>query len=250
MTFATNSFAGRRIVVAGASSGLGRASALALAEAGAELILLGRNTDRLREVATATGGHAWHSVDLSDDNIADAMIREIAAKSPIDGLFHSAGTSLVAPVRMTKTSQIDELFGAAVYGALGIARAISRKGVMSDGGSAVFMSSVSALRGRRGMVAYSSAKAATSGLVRALAIELAERGIRVNSIAAGAIETEMHHDFASSVSEEMVKNYRSLHPLGFGKSEDVAQAVLFLLSDAARWITGIDLSVDGGYAAK
>ncbi|MEG8058644.1 SDR family oxidoreductase [Sphingomonas sp. 22L2VL55-3] len=133
---------------------------------------------------------------------------------------------------------------------LDLARAISRKGVMSDGGSAVFMSSVSALRGRRGMVAYSSAKAATSGLVRALAIELAERGIRVNSIAAGAIETEMHHDFASSVSEEMVKNYRSLHPLGFGKSEDVAQAVLFLLSDAARWITGIDLSVDGGYAAK
>lgn len=250
MTFAPDSLAGRRIVVAGASSGLGRAAAITLAGAGAQLILLGRNEDRLRDVAETAGGHEWRAVDLADDNAADTIVREIAANAPIDGIFHSAGTSLVAPMRMTKTAQIDDLFGAAVYGALGIARAASRRGVMRDGGSIVFMSSVSSLRGRRGMVAYSSAKAATSGLVRALAIELAERGIRVNSIAAGAIETEMHHDFANTVSKEMVANYRSLHPLGFGRADDVAQAVMFLVSDASRWITGVDLSVDGGYAAK
>lgn len=250
MTFASDSFADRKIVVAGASSGLGRAAALELAAAGAKLILLGRNEDRLREVADAAGGQAWRSVDLADDNAADAVIREVAVDAPIDGIFHSAGTSLVAPMRMTKTAQIDDLFGAAVYGALGVARAASRRGVMRDGGSLVFMSSVSSLRGRRGMVAYSSAKAATSGLVRALAVELADRGIRVNSIAAGAIETEMHHDFANTVSEEMVTNYRNLHPLGFGRADDVAHAVMFLLSDASRWITGVDLSVDGGYAAK
>lgn len=250
MTFATNALAGRRIVVAGASSGLGRAAAIVLANAGAELTLLGRNEARLREVAEATGGQAWRQVDLSDDNAADAVIRDIAKDAPIDGIFHSAGTSLVAPMRMTKTAQIDDLFGAAVYGALGVARAASRRGVLRDGASLVFMSSVSSLRGRRGMVAYSSAKAATSGLVRALAVELAERRIRVNSIAAGAIETEMHHDFANSVSEEMVRNYRDLHPLGFGRAQDIADAVLFLLSDASRWITGVDLSVDGGYAAK
>lgn len=250
MTFASNSFVGRRIVVVGASSGLGRAAALALAGAGAELVLLGRNEDRLRSVADAAGGQAWRSVDLADDNNADAVIRDIAVATPIDGIFHSAGTSLVAPMRLTKTHQIDDLFGAAVYGALGVARAASRRGVMRDGGAIVFMSSVSSLRGRRGMVAYSAAKAATSGLVRALAVELADRGIRVNSIAAGAIETEMHQDFASTVSEDMIANYRNLHPLGFGRAEDVANAVLFLLSDGARWITGVDLSVDGGYAAK
>lgn len=250
MTFAPNALAGRRIVVAGASSGLGRATAIVLAGAGAELILLGRNVERLRGVADATGGQTWRQVDLADDNAADAVIREIAADGSIDGIFHSAGTSLVAPMRMTKTAQIDDLFGAAVYGALGVARAASRRGVLRDGGSLVFMSSVSSLRGRRGMVAYSSAKAATSGMVRALAVELADRRIRVNSIAAGAIETEMHHDFANSVSDDMVRNYRDLHPLGFGKAQDIADAVLFLLSDASRWITGVDLSVDGGYAAK
>lgn len=245
-----NGFANRKIVVAGASSGLGRAAALSLAEAGAELVLLGRNEQRLRDISDRTGGHRWMSVDLTSDNAADEAIRAIAADGPIYGVFHSAGTSLVAPMRMTKAAQIQDLFGAAVFGALGVARAISRKGVMHDGGSVVFMSSVSALRGRRGMVAYSASKAATSGMVRALAVELADRSIRVNAITAGAIETEMHHDFANSVSEEMVRNYRNLHPLGFGRAEDIAQAVMFLLSDASRWITGIDLPVDGGYAAK
>jgi NAD(P)-dependent dehydrogenase (short-subunit alcohol dehydrogenase family) len=245
-----NSLANRKIVVAGASSGLGRAAALSLADAGAELVLLGRNEERLRDVSDRTGGHRWMSVNLTSDDAADDAIRAIAADGAIHGVFHSAGTSLVAPMRMTKAAQIQDLFGAAVFGALGVARAVSRKGVMHDGGSVVFMSSVSALRGRRGMVAYSASKAATSGMVRALAIELADRSIRVNAITAGAIETEMHHDFANSVSEEMVRNYRNLHPLGFGHAEDVAQAVMFLLSDASRWITGIDLPVDGGYAAK
>ena len=249
MTFAPDSFAGRRIVVAGASSGLGRATALQLAELGAELVLLGRNEDRLAEVAAATGGR-WQSVDLADDEAADAAMRDIAAEAPIDGLFHSAGTRLVAPMRLTKPAQLQDLFGAAVFGALGVARAVSRKNVIRDGGSVVFMSSVSALRGRRGMVAYSAAKAATSGLVRALAVELADRQVRVNSIAAGAIETEMHQDFVGTVSADMVRNYRSLHPLGFGHPGDVANAAAFLLSDASRWITGVDLSVDGGYAAK
>ncbi len=246
----SRTFAGRKIVIAGASSGLGRAAALGLADAGAELVLLGRNEERLRDVAQRTGGHRWMPVDLTSDDAADEAIRAIAADGPIHGIFHSAGTSLVAPMRLTKTGQIRELFGAAVFGALGVARAISRKNVMHDHGSAVFMSSVSALRGRRGMVAYSASKAATSGMVRSLAVELADRHIRVNAITAGAIETEMHHDFANSVSEEMVRNYRNLHPLGFGTADDVANAVMFLLSDASRWITGIDLPVDGGYAAK
>lgn len=244
------SFAGKKVVITGASSGLGKATAIALANNGAELVLIGRSEDRLRTVSEQTGGQRWLSIDLSDDNAADDAVRSIGASGAIDGIFHSAGASLVAPMRITKSGQIQDLFGAAVLGALGVARAISRRGVLQNGGSAVFMSSVSALRGRRGMVAYSSAKAATSGMVRALAIELADRGIRVNAITAGAIETEMHQDFANSVSDEMVSSYRSLHPLGFGHPKDIANAVIFLLSDASRWITGIDLAVDGGYAAK
>lgn len=253
MTFAHDCLKGRHVLVTGASSGLGRATAVRLSTLGARLHLVGRSADRLqRTLGEMTGdGHHWTATSIDDDVSADALIRTIVAKhGALDGIFHSAGSSIVVPIRLTKTEQIDEMFGAAVKGALGLVRALSRKGMMNDGGSIVFMSSVSGLRGRRGMVAYSAAKAATGGMMRALAVELADRKIRVNSIAAGAVETEMHATFVNSVSDEMVRGYESLHPLGFGKPDDVADAVAFFLSDASKWITGVDLSVDGGYAAK
>jgi NAD(P)-dependent dehydrogenase (short-subunit alcohol dehydrogenase family) len=112
------------------------------------------------------------------------------------------------------------------------------------------MSSVSALRARQGMSAYSASRAAVDGMVRVLAWELAERRIRVNSIIAGAVETAMHDDFVQTASEELVRNYQQLHLLGFGKPEDVGYAAMFLLSDASRWVTGTNMVVDGGYTAK
>lgn len=254
MIFAPDSLSGKHIVVTGASSGLGQAAAAHLSALGASLSIVGRDESRLGATLSslANGGtHAAHAADVGEFGGADALIQRIVTESgAIDGLFHSAGSSLVMPMRLTKEAQVEDLFGAAVMGALGMAKALSRKAAMNDGGSLVFMSSVSAVRGRRGMVAYSAAKAATSGMVRALAIELAERRIRVNSITAGAVETAMHKSFVDSVSDELVAGYRDLHPLGFGQPDDVASAVAFLLSDASRWITGIDLPVDGGYAAK
>lgn len=254
MIFTSDSLSGKHIVVTGASSGLGQAAAIYLAKLDAELTLIGRNEARLEVTRSALmpgHNHATYAVDVGDFEAADDLVRKIVSqRGAIDGLFHSAGTSLVMPMRLTKHSQINDLFGAAVMGALGMAKALSRKNTMNDGGSLVFMSSVSAVRGRRGMVAYSAAKAATSGMVRALAVELADRAIRVNSITAGAVETEMHRNFVESVSDNLIAGYRDLHPLGFGQPDDVASAAAFLLSDASRWITGIDLPVDGGYAAK
>ncbi len=253
MIFAPDAFAGRHILVTGASSGLGRQTATRLAEAGARLALVGRNEARLGEALAmlAGEGHSVHPVDMADAEVAADAVQAIARRhGAFAGAFHSAGSALILPARVTKNRHLDEMFAGGFRGAFGVARAAAKKGVVQDGGSLVFMSSISAIRGRPGMTAYSAAKAAVTGLVHALAAELAERRIRVNSIVAGGVETAMHQDFVGSVSEDLVANYEALHLLGFGRPDDIAYAAMFLLSDAGRWITGTDLVVDGGYAAK
>lgn len=253
MIFAPDTLSGRHILVTGASSGLGRQAAVQLADAGARLSLIGRNIERLAQSAGALSGegHSTYSVDMSDAEVAADAVQAIAKETgSFAGIFHSAGTAMIVPARVTKNRHLDDVFGAGVRGAFGVARAAAKKGVLEDGGSLVFMSSVSALRGRQGMSAYSAAKAAVDAMVRVLAWELAERRIRVNSIIAGAVATAMHMDFVKTASEELVRNYEELHLLGFGKPEDIGHAALFLLSDASRWITGTNMVVDGGYTAK
>lgn len=253
MIFSPDSLGDRHILVTGASSGLGREAAIAASRCGARLALIGRNEGRLAgTLAELQGiGHTAHSVDMSDAEVSADAIGAIAkAHGALQGVFHSAGTALILPARITKNRHLDDVFAAGVRGAFGVARAAAKKGVMTDGGSLVYMSSVSALRGRPGMTAYSAAKAAVDGMVRVLASEMAERQIRVNSIVAGAVATTMHNDFVESMSEEIVANYEALHMLGFGRPEDIANAAIFLLSDASRWITGTNMIVDGGYTAK
>jgi NAD(P)-dependent dehydrogenase (short-subunit alcohol dehydrogenase family) len=112
------------------------------------------------------------------------------------------------------------------------------------------MSSVAGSTGQVGMTAYSAAKSAIDGMVRSLACELASRQIRVNSIAAGAVHTAMHDRLTKGSSDDATHAYANAHLLGFGTPLDVAQAVIYLLSPASRWITGTTMFVDGGYAVR
>jgi NAD(P)-dependent dehydrogenase (short-subunit alcohol dehydrogenase family) len=187
---------------------------------------------------------------LSDPDAAAAMAKEAARQlGPLDGIFHAAGSFQLRPLKITKREQLDEMFGASMFGAYGLSRAASSKTVLVNGGSLVFMSSVAAEHGSAGLASYAGAKAAVLGLTRSLAAELAPRLVRVNAIAASTIVTEMHERTMENADMSYVAKNEERHPLGFGEPRHVTDAALFLLSDASLWITGATIPVDGGYSA-
>lgn len=251
MTLNPLDLSGKRIVVTGASSGIGRASAILFSRLGAGLVLVGRDEARLESTQqTLYGtGHTSHVFNLAAVDEIPGFLKSVAADGgPLSGLFHAAGTVSLEPVSIIKDKRIEAVFSCNIAAALLLARGFSQKSVRAEGStSLVFVSSVAGSRGQAGMSIYSASKAALDGAVRSLACELAHRETRVNSIAAGAVMTDMHERITKDLNDESLLEYERKHLLGFGTAEDVAHAGAFLLSDASKWITGTTMVVDGGY---
>lgn len=249
----TGDLSGKRFLVTGGSSGIGLATARLLAAKGAAVSISGRDLPRLNAaLAELTGsGHAASAFSFENADLTADWLKNVAGEhGPFDGIFHAAGIEMIRPVRLTKQQQLDEILGSSLFAAFGIARACSQKAVLADGGSALFMTSVAASSGQVGMTAYSAAKSAIEGMVRSLACELAPRAVRVNALAAGAVETPMHDRIMRGSGDAALEAYRNSHLLGFGSPEDVANAAGFLLGVHSRWITGTAMVVDGGYLCR
>lgn len=253
-SFSDSFLRGRKFLVTGASSGIGRAVAIAISNAGGQLILAGRDENRLREtVSFLRNGIEHHisQIDFIDADQTEEWLSDVIKNyGPLAGAFHGSGIELLRPARMTKQSHLNEVLRSSLYAAFGLAKGLSQKNSIEDGGSIIFMSSVASVTGQAGMTAYSAAKAGINGLVRSLACELAPRKIRVNSISAGAVETEMHSRLLRQGGEVASLAYEKAHLLGFGLPEDISGATLFLFSKESRWITGSNLMVDGGYSVR
>ena len=244
---------GRTVLVTGASSGIGRATAILISELGGRVVLSGRNAERLSATRTAmvSGNHAIMTCDLSQTDGLHAWMRSVVDEvGPLDGLVHSAGVQITRPLGAVSRADYESIMSVNLGAALWLSSAFRQKSTYRPGASIVFVASVAGLVGQVGNHLYGASKGGVIALTRSLAIELARSNIRVNSVAPGLVEgTDISAAFERTLTVEQMKAVSVLHPLGLGRPRDVAYSIVFLLGDTSRWITGTTLTVDGGYTA-
>lgn len=238
------SLKGKTILVTGASSGIGKATAIECSKMGAELIITGRNINRLDATYTALSGegHTKHIVELTNDKELNNLIKNIQS---IDGAVLCAGISDIAPVRFCSLMKFNKVFNTNFFSQTELIRLLLKNKTLSDGGSVVAISSIAAYNHSLGNSIYGSSKAALSSWIKYAAKENGSKGIRFNCICPGMVETPLIHDGA--YSEDQMKQDKSNYPLlRYGTPEEIAYGAIYLLSDASKWVTGIDLIIDGG----
>ena len=242
---------GRRILVTGASLGIGRAVALAAAASGAEVVLAARRREGLEAVAAEIAAAGGRAGVLPFDAADPAAIRgAIAAAGALDGLVNNAGSVTREPFLEASEAEMDRVLGLNVKGATIVAQEVAR-GMAKAGikGSIVNMASVAGLVGSRNRSLYAATKHALMGLTRAMALELGPLGIRVNAVCPGLVNTPLAADLMAD--EAFVAATRRRIPLGrIMEPEDIAGPAVFLLSAASSGVTGIALPVDGGVTAE
>jgi 3-oxoacyl-[acyl-carrier protein] reductase len=237
--------AGKVAMVTGSTRGIGRAIAEALAAAGAKVAVIGRDQARAEEAAAAIGnGAQGFACDVTKAEAVDAAVATIEkALGPIDILVNNAGVTKDNVFLRLQDADWDVVLEANLKGAFRTIRAASRGMMKKRWGRIINISSVVGLIGNKGQANYAASKAGLIGLTKSMARELASRGITVNAIAPGFIETDM----TNALTPEQRDGLQKQIPMErLGKPEDVAQAVLFLASDGAGYITGQVLVVDGG----
>ena len=231
----------KRILVTGASSGLGRAVAVAASAQGATLIASGRDEARLAETLGLLGDSAPHAVIAADLTVDDDIVRLAKSTGAIDGVVHCAGIAGPIPLRAVSRQFLDERFDSNYFAPVLLTKHLLINGLVNSSGSILFLSSIAAHTGTHGMSVYSATKAALVVTAKCLALEVAKRKIRVNCLSPAVVVTPIFSILDSDWLEKTAVRY----PLGLGKPEDVANAATFFLSDASRWITGQTLIMDG-----
>lgn len=244
---------GRCYLVTGAASGIGRATALLLSDLGAKVLLVDINGENLQKVKQeCNNGCDSLVIDLMEaDKIKALIIEKVASFGKLHGFVHCAGLPYIAPLKVVNAAKADSIYRLNTYAAIELAKVCSGKQVYAgENGSFVLISSVYGLVGSAANVGYAMSKGAIIAITKSLAIELAGHDIRVNCVAPGFIKTSMAEKVDNMMDADYNARLDALHPLGLGKPEDVANGILFLLSDMSSWMTGAVLNVDGGFTAQ
>lgn len=237
---------GKTILITGASSGIGRASAIECSKLGARLIITGRNEDRLTQtlVQLEGGGHEYIVADITNKNDIKNLVDKC---SKLDGFVNNAGINYTVPVQFISEEKLNEIINVNTISPILLLQQLLKKKKINKGGSVVFTDSIAGVfNAAMGNSMYATSKAGIYGFVRNAAIELASKKIRVNMINPGVIDTQMTDN--SVFDQEQLKADMALYPLKrHGRPEEVAYAMIYFLSDASAFTTGTSLVVDGGF---
>ena len=244
----TYDFKNKRILVTGASSGIGAAVCKLLRSAGAEVIMVANNPEKLAAAAQSLQIGSYFSMDLSDvPGIADQISAIIKQCGPLDGFVHSAGIGTVRPIKMCTYEFMKNMMDVNFFSFVEIVRCISKKKCFNEGMSIVGISSVAAEEGNQSKTGYCASKAAMNGAVRCLAKELAPKKIRVNTVMPGITRTAIFDQIMDNGGDsDDLKGILQRQYLGVCEPENIAATAAFLLSEESKYITGSSIAVDSG----
>lgn len=243
------SLEGKTVLVTGASSGIGAATALECSHQGAKLVITGRNQERLNVVLEKLSGEGHIAIpcDMCNPNDVDSLCAQIPI---IDGMAFCAGITKTIPVKRIKKGDIDDIFATNLTSPIEIINSLVKQKKVNKGGSIVFISSISSSYADMGNSVYAATKGGIISFSRVLALELAPKGIRANCVRPGFVAGTRMTEGLSRLSDEQIEAERQKYPLGFGEPSDIANGIIFLLSDASKWVTGTTLTIDGGITLK
>lgn len=238
------SLEGKTILVTGASSNIGRQIAVKCSEMGARVIATARNEERLKETLAKMAGecHQLIASDLSDAEQIPTLVEQLPE---LDGIVMCAAVFRTTPIRNNRRKYTEEIFKTNTFANIDLVQLILKNKKIKDGGSILFISSVAAYRPYAGNALYSATKGAINSFCQVLAIEQGSKKIRANCVSPGIIKSDMAPiDWA--VTQEELDKEEARFPLGFGHTEDIAYAAVYMMSDASKWVTGTNMIVDGG----
>lgn len=234
-------------IVTGAGSGIGRETSRVLSEQGAKVVMLDLNQDGLEETkALLTGeGHIARVLDLTDFRVLPEFVKDLISETgSVDGFVHCAGISSRKPLNVLCPEGFSKVMDVNFFSFEELTRLLTKKGNMNDGGSIVVMSSISSIRGYKAKTEYCVSKAAVDAFVRCMALELAPKRIRINSVMAAEVLTPLA--MKARETNALVGAHDFVAPLGPSQPYEVANTIAFLLSDATKTITGTSVLIDGG----